>query len=457
MSAMTEAAPVEAPIETQLSADGGWWWNGAEWVPAVSADGLWRWTGTAWEPSVAIDRENPAAVVEAVDRLVDDRFALGGHLLALRAHEWRPRTDEVADLVAQAAPLAARLSAVDGQLAAAEEHSGRVSLRGLLGVGDRTQLESEAHRIDHELRPLVTLIGRTAPQPSLKDADEILVPARRLHERLVELQTALSELRRLRAEHDDRVAAARAELDQATAERDAALAGHSQRVREREDEHRRAVAQLSDGLRALRMPDPGQPRARFRDILLYDHRVETPDGRGPTDGARAVIGTAAELVSAERDFVEELWLLGTEGAVDLHEAVSSGSQQRFLLVVTQRVASAVGVPEGAEGDAEAFAAALTEAETAGRKSRRRWTEQVRAAEAALEAALADTSAVDEARAELERASEDSQLAAPVKAAQKRVRDAERPTPSLTAAEERVRGLVDSILEPPEELRPAAAG
>ncbi|HEY8816332.1 MAG TPA: hypothetical protein VIP57_14660 [Candidatus Dormibacteraeota bacterium] len=35
----------------RFSADGFWWWDGAEWKPALSQDGLWRWTGTGWVPA----------------------------------------------------------------------------------------------------------------------------------------------------------------------------------------------------------------------------------------------------------------------------------------------------------------------------------------------------------------------------------------------------------------------
>src|SRR5579864_5350935 len=42
----------EAPTpQTRFSADGLWWWDGAEWKPAVSADRLWRWNGHDWEPA----------------------------------------------------------------------------------------------------------------------------------------------------------------------------------------------------------------------------------------------------------------------------------------------------------------------------------------------------------------------------------------------------------------------
>jgi hypothetical protein len=44
-------APATAPHQTRFSADGFWWWDGAEWRPALSQDRLWRWNGQAWEPA----------------------------------------------------------------------------------------------------------------------------------------------------------------------------------------------------------------------------------------------------------------------------------------------------------------------------------------------------------------------------------------------------------------------
>ena len=40
-----------AAAQTRFSADGFWWWDGAEWRPALSQDRLWRWNGQAWEPA----------------------------------------------------------------------------------------------------------------------------------------------------------------------------------------------------------------------------------------------------------------------------------------------------------------------------------------------------------------------------------------------------------------------
>jgi hypothetical protein len=53
LQAMAEppAASRPAAQQTRYSADGFWWWDGAQWRPAYSQDQLWRWTGQAWEPA----------------------------------------------------------------------------------------------------------------------------------------------------------------------------------------------------------------------------------------------------------------------------------------------------------------------------------------------------------------------------------------------------------------------
>ena len=42
--------PPSARPDTRFSVDGFWWWNGAEWKPAVSQDRLWQWNGQTWVP-----------------------------------------------------------------------------------------------------------------------------------------------------------------------------------------------------------------------------------------------------------------------------------------------------------------------------------------------------------------------------------------------------------------------
>jgi hypothetical protein len=49
---MGDPRPPSSPTtQTRFSADGFWWWDGAEWRPALSQDRLWRWNGQAWEPA----------------------------------------------------------------------------------------------------------------------------------------------------------------------------------------------------------------------------------------------------------------------------------------------------------------------------------------------------------------------------------------------------------------------
>ena len=40
-----------AVAQTRFSADGFWWWDGAEWRAAFSQDRLWRWDGQGWVPA----------------------------------------------------------------------------------------------------------------------------------------------------------------------------------------------------------------------------------------------------------------------------------------------------------------------------------------------------------------------------------------------------------------------
>jgi hypothetical protein len=56
----------EQPADAQLSEDGQWWWDGADWQPVagpqasydpnalqpdqLSDDGQWRWDGSEWQP-----------------------------------------------------------------------------------------------------------------------------------------------------------------------------------------------------------------------------------------------------------------------------------------------------------------------------------------------------------------------------------------------------------------------
>lgn len=432
----------------RLSADAQWWWDGQRWLRALSPDGLWRWDGEGWRMASDLDTSDPAALAEGLDALVGSLFAEGGQVLALRAHEWRADDPELAEMVARAAPLAARLSAIDAQLAGLEAGGGRLGLRSLLGGGEREQLESEARAIEAELRPLAALIGRLAPEPSLKDADELLAPARRLSKRVLELAEALAEERRLAAEHEERTEGARRRLEEVRAEREAGLRELEAGLRARELEHAQAVAELEAGLRRVRMVEPGARLVEFGGIVLLENRLDTPDGRGPVEGARARVASARELWDSEREAMLRLGLVEAVHSHAFHDAVAGRGDDLFLLVTTPMAATVVPVGARVEDAARDFARRVEEASAEAAPRRQVWDAQVAAAEAALNAALADTRAVDEARAAFEAAASDPERNRPVEDAEAEVKRVSRPTAAHDRARARVEEVAERLLAPP---------
>jgi hypothetical protein len=453
----TPARPAAAGPSTRLSADGSHWWDGAGWQPATSPDGLWRWDGAAWSPAVPIDPEDPAAVADLFDILAGQRFAAGGRLLAARHTEWEPQSGEVAEVVMRAAPLAQRLAALDAQLAGREPAPpGLGGFLSRLGGGERPAQEVERSRLEEELRPLAALLGRMAPQPSLPEADEMLGSGRHLEERALGLQRARAELEARETEQRARVEAAAQQVAQAQAAREAALAEIEARVRAAELEREQAVEELTLALRGLRMPGPGAELARLHGAVLYGNRIETPDGRGPVPGAEVHTGTAPELWAGQRQALAELLLLETTGAARFHESLAAGGDEGYALVITRHVRSIVPYPPGAEAEAAEFARQVTQAAGPSGGEHRRWHEQVRGAEEALEVAIGDSSRVEAARADLERAVADPELQQPVREAEKRLRAAEKPPAALEAARAAVRAAVEDLLKPPAPLQAAGS-
>ena len=417
---------------TRLSADGNWWWDGARWQPAVSGDGLWRWDGEHWQPAVEIDAEDPEAVSQLFDSTADQRFAAAGRLLVQRRSEWQPATPELAELVGRVAPAVERTA---GQ-------PGLSSLLGLLAGADRG-----------ELHPQLALVGRMAPQPSLPEADELLASARALEERALDLQKARAGLAEREAEHRRAVEEAAQKVAEATAAREAALADTEARVRAAELEREQAAEDIGRALRELRMPGPGEELARLPDAVLYRHRIDTPDGRGPVDGAVAHVGTAAELWKSQRELLAELLRLEVAGAARFHDSLTAGGDEGYVLLVTRHVRSIVTFPPGEAAAAQEFVRRLEKAASGYAAEQKAWEEQVRAAEEALEVAIGDATRVDSARAELERGMGDPELERPIWEAEQRLRVAEREPAALAAAREHVREAMAALLRPPPPLRP----
>jgi len=73
---------VLAGSATRLSADGSWWWDGAQWLPATTDDGLWQWDGAAWRPTVQIDGVDAAALSNTLALLAEDRYEQAGAVVS---------------------------------------------------------------------------------------------------------------------------------------------------------------------------------------------------------------------------------------------------------------------------------------------------------------------------------------------------------------------------------------
>lgn len=450
---MTDVQPGAAGSPPQLSADRQWWWNGTEWVKALSDDGLWQWNGSAWQTTVPIDRGNPPSAVEALERLADARFAEGGHILVTRAHEWQAADPELQRIIVEASPAAARLAQIDQQLATMPPSPPQGILGGLLNQDPRRPLENEAQHLEQQLRPQFVAVGRLAPTPSIKEADEVLAPARALHGRALELQTLLTDARDLEAAHAVKVSSAQQGVAAAEAARAAQLSELHDALAAREREHEEALADLRQALRDLRLPPLGVAELTVGGIGLYEHRLDTPDGRAPLRGVKASAGTAEELWTASRPLLEELFMLEATHAGRFHDALVGNSPERFLLVETARLCTVVPVAAVPAEEVDAFIAAMEEGSEKSTRSRAEWKKQVAAAEAAVEAAMADTSAVDAARSALAAAEADPALAKPVDDARAALAAAEQPDPQLAGVRSGIEAALDRILDAPASLAP----
>src|SRR5262249_33799156 len=205
----------DARASERLSADGQWWWDGDRWVPASTDDGLWEWDGVRWRPTIALHGTRPGDLATTLAFLAEDRYARAGAILFDHAREWQP-AGEVRELLGRAAGVRRRLLGVGRTLAAGP-------VQGLLRrrdrVEDRERGEEGPILLGAWLRALLVRLGRLAPRPPVRAADELLLIARGLDHRAGRITEALAaadeaERARVRA-----IEAAGQELDAAEAAR----------------------------------------------------------------------------------------------------------------------------------------------------------------------------------------------------------------------------------------------
>jgi hypothetical protein len=306
----------------------------------VSHDGLWRWDGASWILQVASGLE-PERLVEGLDELAVVRYRRRGLLLARHANDWPVPPDltqpmaEATEILEQRAATERRMQGLEGPPPPQGRRMGGLLSRVAGSDDEHRRLRTEVANMNAHLEPRLLRIGRDAPRPTFRESDEVLETAQHLAAAAREVTTAHEAVLAAQAEWQARVAAATADLEQRIAERDARIAEAEVGVREAEARREHRIADAWRRLAEVRMPGKGEHVASFGPVHLFAARIDMPNAAGPTAGARAVIGSAADLTRAEPGALEDLFLVGDGGAADLHWAETNGDPTPYLLVITE--------------------------------------------------------------------------------------------------------------------------
>jgi len=200
----------------------------------------------------------------------------------------------------------------------------------------------------------------------------------------------------------------------------------------------------------VRMPGKGEHLASFGPVHLFAARIEMPNAAGPAAGARAVIGSAAELTKAEPGALEDLFLVGDSGAADLHWAETNGDATPYLLVITESGCALMPCGEN-EGEARRFArqvAAAAATADAMREARR-----ARLAEATdtVRHSEQDLSEIQAAQANRASTEQDPELLQAIERARDRLSFEREETTEIDQTGAVLQGVLDRLTTAPKPL------
>ena len=457
------ATPSTRSPRARFSADGEWWWNGASWLAAISHDGLWRWDGTDWLLRVDSGLE-PERLVEDLNKLADVRYRRGGLLLARHANEW-PVPPNLTQPVAEATEILEQRAATERRL------KGQTRRMGDLLAGDDNQqrLRVQLGNIDAHLEPRLLRIGREAPVPTSREADEVLETARHLAATAREVTAAHKAVLAAQAGWQTRVAAATVDLERCIARHDALIAQAEVGVREAEARREQRIADAWRRLAEVRIPHKGEHLASFGPIRLFAAQIEMPNGGRPasgaravigsavepTAGARAVIGSAAELTVAEPGPLDDLFVVGDSGAAALHRAEASGDPTPYLLVVTELRSVLITCGEN-EGDARRFARQVAAAAATAEAMREVRRALLAEARDAVQQADDDHSEIEAANAHRGAAEQDPEVLMAIERARDQLAFERQETPELDDTGAELRSVLERLTTPPDLLPTADA-
>jgi hypothetical protein len=348
-----------------------------------------------------------------------------------------------------------RLDAVDSRLAVitGQLNQGTPSLVGWLSgaAGERRDLGAERDRLSERLRTAAIEIGERAKRPTTKEADDILSVADRIRTLGIALSSAIAAVVSARRDHDDQVKAAESELRRAeegrldvlrTAEEDIARASAAQRE---------AVEATREELARASVGEPGEPVASFDHIQLTERWLQTADGTGPAEGAQAQVATAPVLWNAHQPLLTRLLEVDSSGARAFHEAESSGSNDLFVLVITDLVKSIVACPAGQEEAALEFGQTVRTVSARLAQTRPERDRRLAALRSELRTRQTDRTAVEQARARLMAVESDKTLLGTIRAAKRQLEEVLADDTAVREAQQEADRLIQQIAKPPEPL------
>jgi hypothetical protein len=419
--------------QPRMSGDGRWWWNGERWLATATPDGLWQWDGREWRPTIELRGVRPGDLATTLALLAEDRYARAARLLVERAREWRPQ-GELRDLVQRAAAMRGRV-----QHTLAPDGSGL--LRRVRGRPQQRQQAEEEHALlDTRYRALLVQIGRLAPRPSVKEADDMLEVARLLDRRAAGITEALAAAHEAERHRAQAIEAARQDLWAAeVACREAAEA--AARERERVEAGRRdARAAARARVRAAMEPAAGEILAEAGTLRVHRTFVATPAGHLAVDGASAWTGSAVALWRDHRDLLQDAVLLETPETDDFLSCLSERRRDQFLLLSARSRTLLWHCPPGEEKPLRRLVTAVNRQSSA-------------AAATAAERLDAAAAVVADCQRPPEQgpAAEDGRLAAAVEEARQRLEEARREPKALLVARELAAAETGAVATPPAPL------
>ena len=389
-------------------------------------------------------------LAEALVSLADERRTDAGAVLAARSAEWQPE-GELRELVARAEEVAGRLQHGAEPPAAAQN-------RRLLGRRTTSAVESQVSVAERaaliaEQRRLHAQIGRLAPHPTVKEADDALTSARLLDDEAALLAAVLADVREAERIQEEGKAAARGELAAVETARLEAIRRAERALEEARSAHASALKQARDGFRAALNIGKGELEAGLGRLHLHSRVLNTPSGSLPTAALAAFQGTATALWREHRDLLADLVLLELPETASFLTALITQSDTLFLLFKNRTGAGLWVCPTGQEVAARRFLSSL--GDQAQKASAAAEEEQARAREAEqhLHSLRRDRSSVETAEAQLGLVQTDHGLLLAIDQARQKVQQAEIAIPQLVEANKRLSEAVTRLLTSPEPLTP----